>query len=172
MASNGYTDQQRAEAVAVALSCASLDLARRVLAEIWSPVLPPSLSSISAWRRDPSVVPDEELLQAIARERKGTVLAGLHRLHQRIGRRFDRDIDTMSWTDIQRGAIALGILTDKLLGTGTGGNATINLNDNRGRDRRSVNFSFGPQTEVPDRRAQLRSCSHDYQLGISRGNRS
>lgn len=78
-----------------------------------------------------------------------TLFGRLHRLHETVGERFLRDIEEMSWTDIQKGAIGIGIFTDKLLRTPKGAQGTINVNDNRGQDRRSVNFTFGPKADHP-----------------------
>ena len=148
MALVAYTDQQRSEAVAVVLATPTQNDAVEFLAQLWPDIKPPGRSTLSLWSRDVSIEPDADVLAAIDRERKAAVRARIHSLHRQIGEKFERELSEMNWTSVQKGAIALGIFTDKLLGTRQGGDVKLELNDNRGADQRSVSFTFGPKEDM------------------------
>ena len=132
-----YSPQQKAEAVAVALTSRTLDDSRSILGELWG-APPPAKGSLSLWMRDPNIQPDGWLLNRIEQERRGLRAGRLHEIFDRISGRFLREVDAMSWNEMVQGMTALGINWDK----------------HEPRDRRSAitavqqNFS-GPTVIVP-----------------------
>ncbi len=107
-----YSPQEKAEAVAVALTSRTLDDARSALAELWN-APPPAKGSLSIWMRDPNIQPDAWLLNRIEQERKALRAGRLHQIFDIASARLVREVETMSWGQLVQAMTALGINWDK-----------------------------------------------------------
>lgn len=132
-----YSDQQRAEAVAVLYMSPSIERAQELLRELWGPAaLIPSHASLSIWSRDPRIEPDAGTITILDRERKLKLGAHFHAFLASMAARFQRDVEKMAWRDVKDAMVAFGILADKLVGHTGGergiGTAAVNVTFNMG----------------------------------------
>jgi hypothetical protein len=113
-----YTEAEKCEAVTVVEATSSLTSARELLTAIWREKAAPSENTLSRWHRDPEIEPDAELLRRMESERRRLRDERIHKLFERLTEKLELEIEHLvpggSWRGVKDGAIALGILRDKL----------------------------------------------------------
>ncbi len=111
-----YSQEQKSQAKAAALTESSLDRASTLLADIWDTRHPPAKSTLARWLKDPQIPADLGWVEGVQGERIEHIRAGTVEMYDAARTRFLKDLPKMSWKDFQHAQFGLGILADKILG--------------------------------------------------------
>ena len=129
-----FAQDYKADALALMMLETNQDRVIERLKELHPDEEPPVRQTLGIWFRDPNLEPDAFLIQRMQTLRRGQFMARFNGLGAALAERFLLEIPTMAWKDVQSGMIAMGITSDKVVGTQRGGGTamTLNINDNRG----------------------------------------
>lgn len=129
-----FAEPYKQDALALMVLESSSERVVTRLKELYPEEQPPSRQTLGIWFRDPQLEPDEFLIRRMETLRRGQFMARFHGLGAEMADRLLAELPTMAWRDVKDAMIALGITSDKVVGTQrSGGSAmSVTINDNRG----------------------------------------
>lgn len=125
-----YGEAEKSQALAVLLSTNTLEDARGLLIELWEKDVP-ALSTLHRWKLDTSIIADMATANRIDLIHRGEIMAKLQIVWGMIFKKFEDELDVMSWKDMRDAMVAMGITVDKIKPP-EGGGVQFTVNDMRG----------------------------------------